>query len=63
MSEKFRVAMISKACLVGIYQKKLELIAQQGIELMAGRKIPAGEALQKGQIVVPVGQVRVKVYL
>lgn len=29
-----RVAMISKACIVGIYQRKLELIAQQGIELL-----------------------------
>ncbi len=30
---KLRVAMISKACIVGIYQRKLELIAQQGIDL------------------------------
>jgi glycosyltransferase involved in cell wall biosynthesis len=34
MPEKTRVLMLSKACLVGIYQKKLELIAQQGIELL-----------------------------
>ena len=30
-----RVLMLSKACIVGIYQRKLELIAQQGIELLA----------------------------
>jgi glycosyltransferase involved in cell wall biosynthesis len=30
-----RVVMLSKACLVGIYQRKLELIAQQGVELLA----------------------------
>lgn len=29
-----RVLMLSKACIVGIYQRKLELIAQQGIELL-----------------------------
>ena len=28
-----RVLMISKACIVGIYQRKLEAIAQQGVEL------------------------------
>ncbi len=28
-----RVLMVSKACVVGIYQRKLELIAQKGIEL------------------------------
>lgn len=28
-----RVLMLSKACIVGIYQRKLELIAQQGVEL------------------------------
>lgn len=28
-----RVLMVSKACIVGIYQRKLELIAQQGINL------------------------------
>lgn len=28
-----RVLMVSKACIVGIYQRKLELIAQQGIDL------------------------------
>lgn len=30
-----RVLMISKACIVGIYQKKLELIAKMGVELLA----------------------------
>ena len=35
MPPKIRVLMLSKACLVGIYQRKLELIAQQGIELLA----------------------------
>ncbi|MCB9461207.1 MAG: glycosyltransferase family 4 protein [Anaerolineaceae bacterium] len=29
-----RVFMLSKACIVGIYQRKLELIAKQGVELM-----------------------------
>ncbi len=29
-----RVLMVSKACIVGIYQRKLELIAQHGIELL-----------------------------
>lgn len=29
-----RVLMLSKACIVGIYQRKLEYIAQQGIELL-----------------------------
>ncbi|MAU13392.1 MAG: glycosyl transferase family 1 [Anaerolineaceae bacterium] len=29
-----RVFMLSKACIVGIYQRKLELIAQQGVDLM-----------------------------
>jgi glycosyltransferase involved in cell wall biosynthesis len=31
---QIRVLMISKACIVGIYQRKLEYIAQQGIELL-----------------------------
>lgn len=30
-----RVLIISKALVVGIYQRKLELIAQQGIDLLA----------------------------
>ena len=30
-----RVLMLSKACIVGIYQPKLEAIAQRGVELMA----------------------------
>ena len=30
-----RVLMLSKACIVGIYQRKLEQIAQRGIELLA----------------------------
>lgn len=30
-----RVLMISKACIVGIYQKKLELIASAGVDLLA----------------------------
>jgi glycosyltransferase involved in cell wall biosynthesis len=30
-----RVLMLSKACIVGIYQRKLEAIAQRGIELLA----------------------------
>lgn len=30
---KLRVLMVSKACVVGIYQRKLELIAQKGIDL------------------------------
>lgn len=34
MPIKPRVLMLSKACLVGIYQRKLELIAQQGIDLL-----------------------------
>jgi glycosyltransferase involved in cell wall biosynthesis len=29
-----RVLMLSKACIVGIYQRKLEYIAQQGVELL-----------------------------
>ncbi|MEO1290410.1 MAG: glycosyltransferase, partial [Chloroflexota bacterium] len=29
-----RVLMVSKACIVGIYQRKLEYIAQQGIDLL-----------------------------
>lgn len=29
-----RVALISKACIVGIYQRKLEFIAQQGVDLL-----------------------------
>lgn len=29
-----RVLMLSKACIVGIYQRKLELIAQRGVDLM-----------------------------
>jgi len=29
-----RVLMLSKACIVGIYQRKLELIAQHGVELL-----------------------------
>ena len=34
MTEKLRVLMVSKACLVGIYQRKLELIARHGIDLL-----------------------------
>lgn len=30
-----RVLMLSKACVAGIYQRKLELIAEQGVELLA----------------------------
>ena len=30
-----RVSMLSKACIVGIYQRKLEAIARQGVELTA----------------------------
>lgn len=30
-----RVLMVSKACIVGIYQRKLELIAQHGVNLLA----------------------------
>jgi glycosyltransferase involved in cell wall biosynthesis len=30
-----RVLMLSKACIVGIYQRKLELIARQGVDLLA----------------------------
>jgi glycosyltransferase involved in cell wall biosynthesis len=33
MSEKLRVLMVSKACIVGIYQRKLEEIAKQDIDL------------------------------
>lgn len=33
-SNTLRVLMLSKACIVGIYQRKLEAIAQQGIELL-----------------------------
>ncbi len=34
LATKLRVLMLSKACIVGIYQRKLEAIAQQGIELL-----------------------------
>lgn len=35
MPDTLRVLMLSKACVVGIYQRKLEAIAAQGIELLA----------------------------
>lgn len=34
MSEKLRVLMVSKACIVGIYQRKLEEIAKHDVDLM-----------------------------
>jgi glycosyltransferase involved in cell wall biosynthesis len=34
MSARLRVLMLSKACIVGIYQRKLEAIARQGIDLL-----------------------------
>lgn len=42
-----RVLMLSKACIVGIYQRKLELIARRGVELMT--VVPPGWRDERGE--------------
>lgn len=45
-----RVLMISKACIVGIYQKKLELIAREGVRLLA--LVPPSWKDERGETVL-----------
>ncbi len=50
MTVPIRVLMISKACIVGIYQRKLEAIAKQGIDLQV--LVPPSWKDERGEILL-----------
>lgn len=50
MTEPLRVLMLSKACIVGIYQRKLEAIAQHGIDLLT--LVPPSWKDERGETVL-----------